>query len=200
MIATTNTERSHHAPPAVATATATTAPRISFAHWGLASVLLLFAYEWLLSGVDKLFSSGFRDGLAANLRQALHDNPNHWYARVMNWAVVPHAALFATLVEIGELLVAAGFVAGAVLWLTEHRLPSRWAGVLHLAVIGALLGSALMTANYYWLAGNRWPWFNTADPFNEGLSIDGLLTLIALALLAVQVNAWRARRLANQRT
>lgn len=191
MIATTKTERSQRAPRTIA---ATRATSISFAHWGLASVLVLFAYEWLLSAFDKLFSTSFRSGLAANLRQALHDNPNHWYARVMNWAVVPHAALFAVLVEAGELLVAAGLIAGAVLWLTEHRLPAQWAALLHLAVIGALLGSALMTANYYWLAGNRWPWFNTAEPFNEGLSIDGLLTLIALALLAVQVNAWRARR------
>lgn len=197
MIATTKTERSHHAPSAVAAATATTATGISFAHWGLAGVLLLFAYEWLLSGLDKVLSASFRSGLAANLRSATGDNPNHWYARIIRSEVLPHAMAFATLVETGELLVAAGLVAGAFLWLTEHRLPARWAIPFHLAVIGALLGSALMTANYYLMAGNTWPWLNTADPFNEGLSIDGLLTLIALALLMVQINAWRSRRLAS---
>lgn len=60
-------------------------------------------------------------------------------------------------------------------------------------MIGALLGSVLMTANYYLLAGNTWPGLNAANPFNEGLSIDGLLTLIALALLAVHFSVWRTR-------
>lgn len=164
------------------------------ANWGVAGVLLLFAYEWLLSGLDKLLGSTFRSGLAANLRGSAHSNPHRWYAHFITSTVIPHAAAFAVVVEIGELLVVGGLVAGAVLWLAEPRLPSRWVDLFHLAVIGALLGSALMTANYYLMAGNAWPWLKTADPFDEGLSIDGLLTLIALALLAVQLHAWRSRR------
>lgn len=45
-----------------------------------------------------------------------------------------------------------------------------------------------------------WPWLNTADPFVEGLDIDGLLTLIALALPAVQLIAGRSRRNPADRT
>lgn len=194
MIATRN-ERPHTIPAARKAATpATGVAGVPLAHWGLAGVLLLFAYEWLLSGLDKLFSATFRSGLAANLKGATHDNPNQWYAHIITSAVLPHAAAFAIVVEAGELLVTGGLVAGAILWLTGHRLPARWASLLHLAVIAALLGSAVMTANYYLMAGNTWPWLKTADPFNEALDIDGLLTLIALALLAVQLVAWRSRR------
>jgi hypothetical protein len=64
----------------------------------------------------------------------------------------------------------------------------RWLG---LVVLGSLIGSAFMTANYYLLAGNTWPWLDPANPFNEGLSIDGLMTLIALALIPIQIAAMR---------
>jgi hypothetical protein len=56
---------------------------------------------------------------------------------------------------------------------------------VNLGVLGALLGSALMTANYYVMAGETLPGLDPGNPFNEGLSIDGLLTLIALGLLLV---------------
>jgi len=162
------------------------------ARWGLAAVLLLFAYEWLISGLNKVLSPDFRSGLADNLRQAMKDNPNHWYVHFLSAMVLPHAHVFAAVVEGGELLVAAGLVVGAALWIGGHRLSRRWAGPLHLAVLGALLGSALMTANYYLMAGNTLPWVNPGNPFNEGLDIDGLLTLVALALLAIQFVAMRA--------
>lgn len=150
MIATRN-ERTH-APVAAQAAPTSGSTGAPLAHWGLAGILLLFAYEWLLSGLNKLLSADFRHGLAANLRQAAHDNPNRWYAHAIGRFVLPHAAAFAVIVEFGELLVAAGLVAGAILWLTGHRLPGGWAAALHLAVIGALIGSVLMTANYYLLA------------------------------------------------
>ncbi len=47
----------------------------------------------------------------------------------------------------------------------------------------ALLGGALMTANYYVMSGNALPDLNQGAPFNEGLNLDGLLTLVAMALL-----------------
>lgn len=167
-------------------------PRV--AQLGLAGVLILFAYEWFLSGLDKVLSADFRTNLGTVLQQALRHNQNRWYVDALRRFVLPHAAAVAIVVEIGELLVAVGFIAGAILWLTGHRMPGRWAQALHLATIVALLGSTLMTANYYFMAGNTWPWLKPGDPFDEGLGIDGLLTLIALALLAVHLAAWRMRR------
>ena len=95
--------------------------------------------------------------------------------------------LFGVLVEVGELLVALGFFAGAALW-ASGRFPMRRAQRrLNLGVLAALVGGALMTANYYVMSGATLPGLNPGNPFNEGLSIDGLLTFIALGLLAIHV-------------
>lgn len=136
--------------------------------------------------------SAFRSGLAGELRDATAGNPDHWYVRLLSDGVISRASAFAVVVEWGEIVVALGLALGAVLWIGGDRLSALWARRLHLVVIGALLGGAFMSANYSFLAGNKLPWLNNGAPFDEGLSIDGLLTLVALALAAVEVLAMRA--------
>lgn len=160
------------------------------ARWSMAIIFLLFAYEWLVSGLDKVLSSDFRPGLAGSLRDAMKDNPNHWYVSWLNQNIIPHAQTVAILVEVGELLVALGFILGAFLWWRGARLSLGWRRLLHVVVLVTLLASAFMTANYYFLMGKGAPGLNTGDPFDEGLSIDGLLTLIALALFVLHILVW----------
>lgn len=160
------------------------------ARWSMAIVFLLFAYEWLISGLDKVLSPEYRSGLAANLQDAMKGNPNHWYVNWLNQTIIPHARTVATIVEVGELLVALGFILGAFLWLRGARLPLGWRRLLHVIVLATLLASAFMAANYYFLMGERLPWLKTGDPFDEGLSIDGLLALIALALFVLHLVVW----------
>jgi hypothetical protein len=173
-------------------ATTTRADTNRLAAWGLASVFVLSGYEWLLSGLDKVFSADFRAGLAGELGDAMDGNPNHWYVRFLADTVVPHTRAFAAVVEWGELAVALGLFLGAVAWVGGDRIPRRWARRFQLAACGALIGSAVMTANYYLMDGNQFPWLNTGAPFDEGLNIDGLLTLVSVAMLAVQLLAIRA--------
>jgi hypothetical protein len=66
-------------------------------------------------------------------------------------------------------------------------------------VIGALLASALMTTNFYLMAGNTLPGLDPANAFNEGLSIDGLLTMIAVGLIAAHVSSLRTHGAASLR-
>jgi hypothetical protein len=172
-----------------ATRTSTESNRV--AAWGLAAVLLLSGYEWLLSGLDKLFSADFRSGLGGEIQEAMSGNPNHWYVRFLADVVVPHARICATFVECGEIAVAFGLFVGAAVWIGGDRIPRRWERRLHLVASGALLSSAVMTANYYLMSGNRFPWLNTGAPFDEGLDIDGLLTLVSLSLLAIHLLALR---------
>ena len=96
------------------------------AAWGLAAVYLIFAYEWLVSGLDKLTAAGFPAGLAATLGDAAADDPHRWYARFLTGTVVPHVVAVARLVEGGELLVGLGLLAGAGRWLAGDRLPLAW--------------------------------------------------------------------------
>jgi hypothetical protein len=68
---------------------------------------------------------------------------------------------------------------------------SRWARLLHLGVVVALVGGILMSANHAVMSGDTLPGINAANPFNEGLSIDSLLTIIGLGLLIVHSLALR---------
>lgn len=77
--------------------------------------------------------------------------------------------------------------AGAALWASGQFPAHRWTRRLNLGVLGALLGGAGMTANYYMMSGATLPGLNPANAFNEGLSIDGLLTLVAVGLGVIHV-------------
>ena len=164
------------------------------ASWGVALVEALIGYTWLLSALDKILDPGFRAGLAAQLMMAMRGNPNTWWVALANRLILPHAQLCAVLVEGGELLVALGFFTGAALWASGQFPARRWARRLNLGVLGALVGGAGMTANYYVMSGATLPGLNPADAFNEGLSIDGLLTLVAVGLCVIHLLPLVARR------
>lgn len=164
------------------------------AAWGLALVEALIGYTWLLSALDKILSPTFRSGLAQQLTMAIHGNPNTWWVALAQRLVLPHAQLCAALVEVGELLVACGFFAGAALWASGQFPVRRWARRLNVGVLAALVGGALMTANYYVMSGDTVPGLNPANAFNEGLSIDGLLTLVAVGLFAIHALPLRYAR------
>ena len=168
------------------------------ARWGLAVVYLTIAYEWLLSGLDKVFSATFRADFAGLLRGWLAHNPYGWYVSSVERVVLPHPYGIAVAVEVGELLVAAGLIGGALLWVRPAWFPDRLRPWLGVAVAVALLGAAAMELNLYLLQGGGWPWLQPDDPFVPGLSIDGLLGLISLALIPVQLAA--ARPLSARRT
>jgi hypothetical protein len=50
-----------------------------------------------------------------------------------------------------------------------------------------------MSANYAVLAGNTLPGLNPANAFNEGISIDSLLTIVGLGLVVIHVAASQVR-------
>ncbi len=162
---------------------------------GLAIVEAAMGFEWLLSGLNKLLSPDFVISLAHQLQTSLQGNPNGWYVSLTKSLVLPHAQLFAALVEVGELLVGIGLFAGAALWVSGRFPAMRWARLLNLGVIVALVGGVLMSANYAVMGGDTLPGLNPGNPFNEGLSIDSLLTIIGLGLLVIHVlAAWAHSR------
>lgn len=169
-------------------------PAMRAASWGLASVYLLLAYEWLISGFNKLMSADFQSGLGKQINDAAGGNPNHWYVRFLTQVELPHTVAMAFLVQWGEIAVGLGLVVGAVRWLACPRLPDRLLRWFDVILVAALIGGALMTVNYWFMAGNTLPWLNAGNPFNEGIDIDGLLTLVSVALLVTQVSAMRISR------
>lgn len=166
--------------------------------WGVALVEAVLGYLWLVSGLNKLLNPRFRPGLAQVLHGQLKGNPNHWWVALVKGLVLPHAQFWAAVVQAGELLVALSYAAGVVLWLSGQFPHSLWTRRVNGVVVLALLGGALLTANYYLMAGNTVPGLNPGAPYQEGLSIDGLATLLALALVAVHLLALRARAPLNR--
>jgi uncharacterized membrane protein YphA (DoxX/SURF4 family) len=159
------------------------------ARWGVALIELAIGYEWIISALNKMTSSGFSGGLSSELKKSLSGNPNRWYSDFLKTTIIPHARAYALLVEMSELLVGLGFVAGAALWLSARLAGWSWARVVHWVVILAIAGGAMLTANYYIQGGDTLPGLNPGNPYSEGLTIDGLLTLVALALVVAHVLA-----------
>ena len=179
-----------HLSPARTLDRAVSVPRT--AATGLAAVYLLVAYEWLISGFNKLLNADFTSGLSKELEDGLADNPNHWYVHLVRRFVLPHAETMAVLVQWAELAVGLGLLLGAVRLVAGTRLNPTVARLFDVALIGALVGSALMALNYWFMAGNALPWVNAAHAFDEGISLDGLLALGSLTLLVVHLRALRA--------
>src|SRR5579864_597714 len=187
-----NPKVGNHAYKVVPISRAEAAP-VSPATWGVAVVEASIGFEWLLSGLNKVLSSDFSSGLAKELQASLQGNPNSWYVALANSVMIPNARLCALLAEGGEVLVGLGMFAGAALWVSGRLQAGRWARRLNLGVMLALVGGVMMSANYAAMAGDTLPGINAANPFNEGLSIDSLLTIIGLGLLLVHVAASWAR-------
>lgn len=166
---------------------------ISPSRWGLALIEAVLGYLWLVSALNKLLNPQFRPGLARVLQGQFKGNPNQWWVALTRALVLPHAQLWAAVVQVAEMLVALGYVAGVVLWLSGRFPRSRWARRLNGAVLLALLGGALLTANYYVMSGDTVPGLAPGKAFEEGLSIDGVATLLALALVMVHLLALRPR-------
>jgi uncharacterized membrane protein YphA (DoxX/SURF4 family) len=168
------------------------------ARWGIVLVEAAIGYEWLLSGLNKILNGHFTAGLASTLRDAMKNNPNSWWVTLTQHFVVPNVTLIGPLVPIGELLIALGFFTGAALWFIR-RPAGRWTRFIPLGVIGALLAGALMTANFYLMSGNMLPGLDPSNAFNEGLSIDGLLTLVGAGLITAHVSSLRTHRTTSSR-
>jgi len=160
----------------------------NFSAWGLAPVELVIGYEWLVSALNKVYSSTFRPGLAASIHTSLQDNPNGWWVALVQQLVIPNAPMWATVVEVAELLVAVGLFVGAILWISGGFPKTRVVRLLNMMVLLALLAGIAMTVNYYLLAGHTLASLGSLHPdapFDEGVSLDGLLTFLGMGLLLI---------------
>jgi len=156
---------------------------------GLCIVQLILAYEWLVSGINKLVNPNFPVQLASTLRQGMDGNPYGWYGTFLRQVVLPHASTFGVLTELGEIAIGATLLTGAVLWIWRPHssitvLASRAASL-------ALAGAAFLSLNYFFQGGSPLPWVNAGNAFNEGIDIDILIPLLAVTLLVANLRATR---------
>ncbi|MBV9279823.1 MAG: hypothetical protein JOZ41_07060 [Chloroflexi bacterium] len=156
----------------------------------LCAVQLILAYEWLISGLNKILNPHFDAQLPAVLRQSIANNPYGWYTTLLQRIVLPHHALFAPLARLGETSVGLTLLVGAALWLWRPRsratIYAGWAACL------ALLGAAFLALNYFFQGGTPLPWINPGNAYNPGVDIDILIPLLCLVLVIANVRALMA--------
>jgi len=118
---------------------------------GLLGVQGVLAYEWWNAGWGKVSSPDFVSGIAQTLGFFASKNPFPWYKDFLTGVAIPNAQAFAYTVEWSQVaiaLVLAGSICGYLC--VKTAAARRW--VLILCAL-ALLGGALMNANFYLAAG-----------------------------------------------
>lgn len=137
-------------------------------------IFFVIAYEWLMSGLDKVLSGNFVQQLGQQLTSALHGMQYSFYVPVLKHFVIPNSVFFAVLVEIGELCVGVAFVIIAFALLGD-----KMNGFIAKLGFWTGLFSAFMVLNFFFFQGGAM-FINPGDPFDEGIPIDFILFLMQL--------------------
>jgi len=181
----------HDAP---STATETDATRAPIWIWVIQAFL---GYEWLVSGVNKILNARFDAQLAPYLRQSAQVATYGWYASFVRQLVIPNHLLFGVLTEIGETAIGAVLVIGAGLAVFRPR----WSMSMYAKLVAgaALLGSVFLSLNYFFQTNAPVPWLNANNSLTQGVDITIIIAFISAALLATNLHAAAADRLAGFR-
>src|SRR5437764_4477469 len=160
----------------------------------LCVVQAILAYEWLVSGLDKLLDRGFSGQLSALLSQGMQGTAGSLYGAVIAHLVLPNHTLFALLTPWTETSIGGIMLLGAILWVVCPR--ARLTDLVAGATCLALLGAATLDLNYYLLGGGGLPWIDPANATQPGINVDVMLLLIALTLCAANAqDLFRRRRM-----
>ena len=161
---------------------------------GLLVIQIFVGYEWLMSGLTKLWRGGFPSGLADELREKSEGTVG-WYASFLDGTVIPNGNVFGVVIELGELIVGAALMAAAVIWLWRgSRLSGRAYTVVLMTTLVASVAAIVMNVNFHLANGSGHPWLIPKDGFDEGVDLDSLMPLIQLVFAAVAGKLLLARR------
>lgn len=165
--------------------------------WPLVGILLVqivLGYEWLMSGLTKIVRGGFPSGLADELTEK-SEGLGGWYTSFLDEVVIPNAEVFGYLILLGELLVGAGLIVAALVWLLRWEQLSTGGRTSVLAVTAlAALGGIFMNVAFHLANNSAHPWLIPADGFDEGVDLDSILPALQAVLILVSVGVHRALR------
>jgi thiosulfate dehydrogenase [quinone] large subunit len=155
---------------------------------GLYAIQIVLAYEWLLSGLDKLANPDFSVQLPVMLKGSLAINRYHWYSTLLRDVVLPHVSLLPPTVIAGELAI------GVVLVLVLSAVLGCWRPTSHITrtvtwgACAALAGAVGLSLNYSFQQGTPLPWIDSTLAFGPGMGIDLLIACLSAILLSA--NLW----------
>ena len=164
------------------------------ARWVAAAVQGIIAWEWLVSGINKVLAGTFPQDLADTLRDGMRDNPNGWYVSLLQGVVLPHSVIFGYAIEATEIFIGIALLIGAVVLIgpLRHRDSPQYhlaLGEVAAATAAALLCVFLCVNFHFFMGDGLIPWFSPAHAFDEGISLDTLMPPLAVVVLVVNVYA-----------
>lgn len=160
---------------------------------GILAVQAVIGYEWLVSGITKVFGNfvaTFGDELPA-----VSTNAPDWFKSILESIVAPAPAVWGALIMVGELLLGVVLiVTAAVLAWRYHRL-SRFVHSLLVVFSGlAAFAAIVLAVGLHILNGATHPWLLPGDPFDEGVDLDSLLPAIQLVIFVVSIRLLQLMR------
>jgi thiosulfate dehydrogenase (quinone) large subunit len=142
----------------------------------IAAVLAVFSYEWLISGFNKLLSGSYIADLHAEMLENLPNVEWPLYRSFLHSFGMAHCTVLAILVETAEICVGAAFVVLTVQVL-RGQLGTR---MIQLGIFSCAV-AIFMNLNFlFYESGSIF--LSIGDPFDEGVSIDFVMTLIECGL------------------
>lgn len=160
---------------------------------GLLAVQAIIGYEWLVSGLAKIFG-GFVPQFATELPDKSQAAPE-WFKAILTAVVLPAPEFWAATIVIAETLLGVALIGAAALWAWRlDRLP-RLAHIL-LVVLTAIasISATVLAITLHVLNGASHPWLLPGDPFDEGIDLDSLLPAVQLVIFFVSVALLRQMR------
>lgn len=155
----------------------------------LAVVQIVLAYEWVVSGTDKLLVAHFTAHERTALHQSIRGSPYPWYAWATQHILLPYRSVFVAFVPYAEVIIGILLLLGAALWVLGPQ--ARFTGYAAWAASIALIASAFLDLNYFFQGGTPLPWINPGSAYTPGVDIDIVLPVISLVLAAANVDALR---------
>lgn len=174
----------------------------------LAAIQALIAWEWLASGLNKLFAGTFPQTLGDTLNDGIKGNPNGWYVSLLQSVVLPHSVLFGYFIEWTELAMGLLFIAGIILLLRGQIMsgePRHGLAVsFYTVIIAVALLCAFLCVNFHFWAGHGFMPGLNGSPSDEGIDLDALIPPLSLIIafahyvliLQLRGRTWPAKSIA----
>lgn len=162
------------------------------ARWVAAAVQVVIAWEWLVSGTNKVLSGVFPQGLADTLHEGIQNNPNGWYVAIIERMVLPNSVAVGYFIEAAEVFIGIALFIGAAVLIgpvrrrgaPQYRLA---VGEIAAATVASLLCAFLCVNFHFFMGDGVFPWFDPGRAFDEGVTLDTLMPPLSLLILIINV-------------
>ena len=154
----------------------------------LAAIQAVVGWEWIVSGINKVLSGTFPQGLADTLTDGIKGNPNGWYVSFLQTVVQPNSVFFGYLIEWTEVTIGVALLAGVLLLLfgrptvrgqAQHGLYVAFCSAV--AVL-ATIGAFLCVNFHFWMGHGLLPGLG-GGPYDEGIDLDALMPPLSLIIM-----------------